>query len=179
MKKLVLVHGWGGNSDYFKDLINKLKGKNIEVKTFNMPDIDNPQIEEWVGFLQEKIKDVDEETYFIGHSIGCQTIMRFLEKLDKTVAGCIFIAGWINLIGLGDDEKPIAKPWLETPIDFYKVKNNVNKIVAIFSDDDPFVPLSDKNIFEDKLNAKTIVLHGKGHIDDINEVIEEIKDFIK
>ncbi len=179
MKRVILVHGWGGSSDYFKDLMKKFNEKNIKVEAFNMPNTDNPKIWEWVGFLQEKVKGLNEETYFIGHSIGCQTILRYLEKVDKKVAGVFFIAGWINLMGLGASEKLIARPWLETPIDFDKIKSNANKITAVFSDDDPFVPLSDKAIFENKLNAKTKVLHNKEHIDDINEVIKEIEDFIK
>ena len=48
-----------------------------------MPNSENPKIEKWVKYLEENIKSVDEQTYFIGHSIGCQTIMRFLEKLHK------------------------------------------------------------------------------------------------
>jgi predicted alpha/beta hydrolase family esterase len=62
-----------------------------------------------------------------------------------------------------EEEKIIAKPWLETPIDYEKIKNNIPKITAIFSDDDPDVDISDKELFEKYLNAKTLVEHEKGH----------------
>ena len=37
--------------------------------------------------------------------------------------------------------------------------------MAIFSDNDPFVPLNDSKIFKNKLNAKIIIEHKKGHFD--------------
>ena len=37
-----------------------------------MPNTANPKIEEWVDYLNSKVDLLNEETYFIGHSIGCQ-----------------------------------------------------------------------------------------------------------
>ena len=87
MKKVYLVHGWGGSSEggWFDWLKLELKSKGYEVKAFDMPNTEEPKIEEWVGYLEANIKDVDEETYFVGYSIGCQTIIRFLEKLHKQI----------------------------------------------------------------------------------------------
>ncbi|MFH1402613.1 MAG: hypothetical protein ABIG87_03265 [Patescibacteria group bacterium] len=65
-----------------------------------------------------------------------------------------------------DEEKEIAKPWLETKLDFEKIKKYANKIIAIFSDNDPDVDLGDKKLFEKYLNAVTIVEHNKGHFSD-------------
>ena len=85
MKKIYLIHGWGGSSGegWFSWLKRNLEKQNFEVYVFNMPDSDNPKIETWVKYLEKNIKNVDKDTFFIGHSIGCQTIMRFLEKLPK------------------------------------------------------------------------------------------------
>ena len=65
-----------------------------------------------------------------------------------------------------EEEKVIAKPWLEEEIDFSKVKLCASKIVAIFSDNDPDVDLGDKELFEKNLGAATIVEHNKGHFSD-------------
>ena len=45
-----------------------------------------------------------------------------------------------------DEEKEIAKPWLETPIDFAKVKQHTKKFFAVFSDNDDVVPQENKNL---------------------------------
>jgi len=179
MKKVYLIHGWGGTGEggWFDWLKSELEGK-ADVVAFDMPDTENPKIEKWVGFLEKNVKP-DKETWFVGHSIGCQTIMRYLEKLPegKKVGGCIFVAGWFNLKGLEKNEIDIAKPWLETRINFNKVKKHCNKFLALFSDNDPVVPLSDSKIFKEKLGAKVIVKHNEEHFNATQEM-PEIIDFI-
>lgn len=74
------------------------------------------------------------------------------------------MAGWFTLMNLKtDEEKEIVKPWLEIPIDFGKVKQHTKKFFAVFSDDDEFVPQNNKELFEQRLGAKTAIEHGKGH----------------
>ena len=131
-----------------------------------MPEPAAPKIEVWVSRLSKIVGDVDENTYFVGHSIGCQTILRYLESLpaDKKVGGATFVAGWFTLMNLKtDEEKEIAKPWLETPIDFDKIKQHTKKFFAVFSDDDEVVSISNKEMFEQKLGAQTAIEHNKGH----------------
>ena len=148
MKKIILVHGWGGSpkDNWFPWLKKELKKNGFQVKALTMPNTDEPKIEEWVPFLAKQVKKTNKNTYFVGHSIGCQTIMRYLEKTKGKVGGIIFTAPWFNLKNLEPEEKPIAKPWLKTVIDYRKVISHTNKIFAIFSDNDPVVPV--KNILQ-------------------------------
>ena len=187
MKKIYLIHGWGGDNEggWFKPLTEKLREQGLEVIAPNMPETINPKIERWVGFLQENIKNIDKDTYFIGHSIGCQAIMRYLEGLDKEIkiGGCIFVAGWFNLTDKTWDEqytKEIAKPWLNKKINFDKIKKHTEKFLAIFSDDDPVVPLTDANLFKNNLNANIIIIKERGHIEEFKEEeFNSILEFIE
>jgi uncharacterized protein len=183
MKRVYLVHSWSGSSmsePWFSWLKKELAKKKIEFYAFDFPNSEKPTIKEWVGFLKEKAKDVDEETYFIGHSIGCQTIMRYLEGLpeNKKIGGCIFVAGWFNLTELSDEEKVTAESWLNRPIKCDKVKKHTANFLAIFSDDDPYVPLSDAEIFKEKLGAKIVIKHGEEHFNETKE-IKEILEAIR
>lgn len=188
MKKVYLIHGWGGsdsNEGWFGWLKEKLKEKGIKIISFNMPNTDEPKIEEWVGFLEKNVKKIDKETYFIGHSVGCQAILRFLEGLPEKVkvGGCVFVAPWMELNKNTIEEEggeviEIAKPWVETPINFNKIKKHCEKFSAIFSDNDPYVPLGNKKLFEKNLNSKSFVLHNKKHFNEVLE-IPEILDFFK
>jgi len=182
MKKVFLIHGWGGDSEgsWFNWLKKELPKKGFKVQAFDMPNTENPRIEEWAGYLEEKIKKVDEETYFIGHSIGCQTIMRFLEKLHKhkKVAGCVFIAGWFDLINLEEEELEIAHPWVNSKIDFDRIKDHCTNFLAIFSNDDPYVHLDEAGKFKELLGAKIIIKKGRRHFEN-EEKIPEILEFIK
>ena len=47
-----------------------------------MPNPSRPEIDSWVSFLKEKVGKLDERTYFVGHRVGCQAIMRLLEKSE-------------------------------------------------------------------------------------------------
>lgn len=169
-KRVFIVHGWGGYPEEgcFPSLKKELEDKGFIVKNPAMPDPLRPQIEIWVQYLKDQVSTPDENTILFGHSIGCQTILRYLESLpkDKKIAGAVFLAGWVHLndeaYETKEDEK-IAKPWLETPINWDKVKSKATKFIAIFSDNDPFVPIDDSKIFENKLGAKIIIEHGKKH----------------
>lgn len=172
MKRVFIIHGWDGSPDepMLRWLRRQLEEKGYAVISPAMPIPDSPEMGVWNERLNRLIKNPDEKTYFIGHSIGCQAILRYIEKLppEIKIGGAVLIAPWINLKpeAFEDEEaEKIAKPWLETPIYFDKVKKHLKKIICIFSDNDPFVPLSDKDIFKEKLNSEIIVEHNKGHYD--------------
>lgn len=187
MKKIYLIHGWGGSNSsegWFGWLKHNLKEKRFEVIGFNMPNTEKPEINAWIGFMKENITDIDKETYFIGHSIGCQAILRYLETLSsKKVGGCIFIAPWMELDKNTIEEEgkeviKIAKPWMETPINFEKIKSHCNNFLAIFSDNDPYVPLESSKLFKKKLNSKIIIKKNQEHFNQV-ETIPEILSFLQ
>ena len=185
MKTIYLIHGWGGSDSserWFGWLKEEMKKKGFNIISFNMPNTNNPKIEEWVGYLEENIniKDIDEQTYFIGHSLGCQTIMRYLEKLHKhkRIGGCVFIAGFFDLINLEPEELKIAHPWVTSKIDFGRILDHCNNFLAIFSDNDPDVHLDEAEKFKKDLGAKIIIKHGEEHFNETNK-IPEILEFIK
>ena len=101
---------------------------------------------------------------------------------EKTkVGGVIFVAGFITLKGLETkEEKEIAKPWLEKPIDFDRIKNKANKFIVIYSDNDPYVSLSNAEVFKKRLRAKVFLERKKGHftkddgVKSLPNVLEEV-----
>jgi len=187
IKRAYLVHGWGGSSEdpWFVWLKKELKKKKFKVYIYDMPDTENPKIENWLDHLRNNINldEVDEHTYFVGHSIGCQTIMRFLEKLHrhKRVAGCAFVAPWLDLINLSPEEMRIAHPWINTKIDFERILDHTSNFLCLFSSNDPYVHVYEAEKFKDKLGAKVIIKENKGHFDEESGVkrITEILGFLK
>ena len=184
MKKIYLVHCWDGTSSdgWYPWLEEKINDQNIKLFKFDMPNTANPKIEEWVDYLNSKVDLLNEETYFIGHSIGCQTILRYLETKEITkIGGILFVAPWLDLLPEAiedEDSYNTAQPWINRPIDFEKVKQFTNNISCIFSDNDYFVSLEQEKEFRNKLNAKTVIVNNKGHIsqdDDVYE-LQEILD---
>lgn len=163
MKKIYIIHRWDGtpDSDWYSWLNQELDTWKIEVGILKMPNTDTPIINEWVSYLKKVIPNPDKNTYFVGHSIGCQAIMRYLEAMDNVkIGGALFVAGWFNLKSLEDEKvKKIAEPWLKTPINFEKVKNSVGRLNVILSDDDPYDCLDENaKIFKERLNANRVFI---------------------
>ena len=61
---------------------------------------------------------------------------------------------------------------METPLDLNKVKSHLPKNVAIFSDNDPFVPLDNQDDFRDKLGSEIIIQHNMKHFSGSEGVTE-------
>ena len=165
-KKIYIVHGWDGSSAkaWTPWAKGELQNLGHEVIFLDMPDPEVPKIGLWVEHLREVVTNPNENTYFIGHSIGCQTILRYLETVDAKVGGAIFVAGWFALENLEDGEvEDIARPWLSIPIDTNKIKNVLTKSVLLISDNDPYGGF-DENVekFSD-LGSEIIVIPDAGH----------------
>jgi len=186
-KRVFIVHGWGGNPDegWFPWLKKELEKRNFKVEVPAMPGTEHPKIETWVPYLAKLVKKADKDTYFVGGSIGCQTILRYLETNAGKIGGVVFVAGWVSLAPKAmptKEDKKIAKPWLETPIDFGKIKKTTKNFTAVFSDNDPYVPMENIDIYRKKLGAKIIIEKKKGHFsgeDNITELPIVLNELLK
>jgi hypothetical protein len=180
-KRVVIVHGWDGTptDGWFLWLTKELVSKGFEVVGPQLPDADEPRVERWVPALAQAVGTPDEQTYFIGHSMGCQTIARYLEFLPEgtKVGGAVFVAGFFKrLTGLEEEEgsEEIGRQWLEAPLDLSKVRSHLPKSIAIFSDNDPFVPLDNQDDFRNKLGSEIIIQKRMGHFSGSGDGILEL-----
>ena len=169
-KRVYIIHGWEGypEENWFPWLKHEVEAKGFEVQVPQMPDADSPRINKWIPALAQIVKNPDVDTYFVGHSMGCQAIARYLEALPEgiKIGGVIFVAGFFKrLTGLGEepDYEEVEKDWMKTPIDFDKIKIHFEQSVAIFSDNDPYVPLDNQDDFRGKLGSKIIIQHKMNH----------------
>lgn len=169
-KRVIVVHGWDGYPEegWFPWLKKELESKGFDVAIPQFPDPGSPRIQRWVPKLSETVGAADSQTYFVGHSMGCQAIVRYLERLPETVVvgGAVFVAGFFQrLTNLGDAPHVVEtqKHWLEMPLDFSKVRSHLPKSVAIFSDNDPWVPLENQESFRNQIGSEIVTEHTKGH----------------
>ena len=187
MKRAIIVHGWDGFPEeaWFPWLKRELEARGYAVDVPQMPEAATPKIDLWVPMLAQAVEAPDAELVLIGHSIGVQTILRYLETIDVKIKGVLAVAGFFTLIpgsiGAAEDEA-VAAPWLMTPIDTDKVKASAEKIVAIFSDNDQFVALENVEMFKKRLGAETHVLPHRGHMgggDNVSELPEALEAILK
>lgn len=173
-KLALIVHRWGGTpkSDWYPWARAQLRTRGYDVLVPSMPNTDEPDITAWTHELQTMLEgNPAQSLLLIGHSSGCQTILRTLEKTQSEVDRAIFIAGWVQLTGLTETEAKVVKPWLTQPIEALTVAHCLKESIALFSSDDPYVPLMpNQAFFQQKIGAKPVILSGYGHFDEDTNV---------
>ncbi len=131
-------------------------------------------------------QDIDENTFLIGHSVGCQAVLRIIDSLPEgaKAGGVVLVAGWVSVPaweGRTDEQKAILNDWMNPPLDLQEVARHAKHFAAIFSDDDEFVPKENWRACEEQLHAKVIVKHNAGHFEakddsQLPEVIDAVME---
>lgn len=185
-KRAFIIHRWDGlpDGDWYPWLRDELEQKGFKVTVPAMPDTSEPKIGAWVSHLRKIAGQPDEDTYFIGHSIGCQAIMRYLETSNAKIGGLIFVAGWFHLKNLENEEvEEIAGPWLTTPINFPRIKERTSKITVFLSSNDPFDYSKENEIgFKELLSARVFMETNLGHFtadDGVSKVPAVLKEILR
>ncbi|HSU72629.1 MAG TPA: alpha/beta fold hydrolase [Candidatus Binatia bacterium] len=182
MKRIFIVHGWefSPEMNWYPWLKRELEKKDFKVLVPAMPNPEAPVIKTWVDALAHAVGTPDKQTFFIGHSIGCQTILRYLSTVTSSVGGVVLVAPWLTLSDAALPDKnyrAIAKPWLETRIKQANILQHAGPIIAIFCDDDPYVPMENERKFKESFGAVTKTISGKGHFtseDGVTEIREAL-----
>ena len=175
-KRAFLIHGWKGYPEegWRPWLKKKLEEKRFEVVIPAMPDTAAPTMDKWVPYLTKVVEIPDENTYFVGHSLGCITILRYLEilKEDQKAGGTVLVAGFAHDLEY-DGYKGELSSFFRAPLDWEKIKKHCFKFISIHSDDDTWVSVKHSGIFREKLGAEAIIMHNMKHFsgdDGINEL---------
>ena len=185
--KIYLVPRWAGNihSDWYDSVFNLIKNKyKISIDRLEMPNWNEPNVDESIEYLSNRVKQLNLQTYFIGHSVGCQAIIRFLTKRfekdnDLQIGGCLFVAGWFEIDNAWDS----LKPWLNiNDIDFNLISKRLVFNKLVLSNNDPFTTnyLNNKSLWELKLNSKVVIYPDRKHFNETEElnVFREIENMI-
>lgn len=161
-KRAFLIHGWESypSEGWLPWLKKELEKKGFETIAPAMPDTKHPKMIAWLKHLKKIVGTPDRNYYFVGHSLGCVTILRYLETLKKgqRIGGAVLIAGFTSNLGYDDLGKFFTKP-----INWKKIETHCRKFVAVHSDNDPYVSLHYGSFFKKKLGAKLVVKHNMKH----------------
>lgn len=163
MKRVFVVPGWKGKptSNWFPWLANELRLWGVYVNVLAMPNAEAPLLHEWLETITKAVGEPDEETFFIGHSLGSIAILRYLESLPASteIGGVISVAGFPESINRTE-----ITTFFAHPLDYEKIKAIVaKKMIAIQSRDDPFVPFAHGETLRDKLGAKLVPVKNGAH----------------
>ncbi len=158
-----MIHCWEAKPDsrWYPWLKEELGKRGFKVYVPAMPNTMHPRQGAWVRKLADLVGKPDKDCYFVGHSVGAITILRYLESLraGQKVGGAVFVAGFASNLAYHDLETFFSKP-----IDWKRIKSHCTDFIAIASDNDPFVSTHyATDIFKNNLGATPIIEHMKGH----------------
>ena len=168
--RVIVVHGWMGTSlnDWMPWLGKELKKRGIRVDVLDMPETRYPEMAKWNAHLSKSIGKPDKNTFLVGHSLGGQAVLRYLgnSKSSLKIGGALIVASWINRRKkrfASRANKKLITPWLKTPFEWNKILKHTKNFTAIYSDNDPYVPMSAGKMLKQKLGAKFVLAHNKWH----------------
>lgn len=165
MKRVIIIHGWEGvPHDTWKPWLKKeLEKRGFEVVAPQMPGGIAPKLQEWLSTIAELVGKLDTQTFFVGHSLGCIAIIRYLATLprESKAGGCVFIAGFSSDLGT-----PEIAEFYTSPAEVAKAKTHAEKFTVIYSDNDDKVPMEKSVEFKNQLDAVEIIEHNKKHINE-------------
>lgn len=172
MKRVIIVHGWDGHPDecWFPWLKKELEGRGYSVDVPQLPQPDQPTIDNWVSALAQIAGVIDQETTFVGHSTGCAAILHLLERQPAgTKVGRVVLVGpWLTKLKTLHKETPddqrLAQAWLDHQPNWTRIRSVVHRVVGIFSDNDQYVDLADADVLRQELKAKIVIEHNLGHM---------------
>ena len=185
MKKVYLIHGFEGkpNGGWRPYIMRELGKQDIYCCALSMPSPDKPILLEWLNEVKQYTdRDIDDEIYLVGHSLGGTTILRYLEKFDsKNIKGVIIVsAPCVN-----KKEGSRISEFLKDDFNWLLIKNKVNKVVVVHGDDDPLVPMSDAEKITEKLEGELIIIKNGKHLNggagfiELPELLESIIKMVK
>ena len=175
-KALVLVvHAYGGSPrKFWYPRLCEHVGDLADVEVIRMTNPSTPCIAVWLEDLEHRVsklaaaaaaggeegaRDPDQQQvlYLVGHSVGCQTIIRFLAKPSTTelfkgikvggsagsssgrcdgnrvlrLGGCLLVAAWFEVV----DPWEGMLPWCQTPVDCNAARSTLALAGGLGEDD--------------------------------------------
>jgi uncharacterized protein len=171
MKNAILLHGSSSTpkSFWLPSIEKFLEKKGYIVWAPQLPKPESPDLKIQLPFVLKNV-DFDKETIIIGHSAGCPLILSILENIDVKIKKAILVAGYARRLNKMKEKslkklEEQAEPILQKKYNWKKIKNSVEKIIFINSDNDPWGCNDKEGEYMFKhLGGELIIQHGEGHM---------------
>lgn len=190
MKKTTLtLHGWWGDSseNWLPWLKKELENKVENLFIPNLPNTNNPVLEEQLDYINIYSSDFSKWWNIIGHSLGCQLALKFVEENNISNSTIILVAPTypnlaLELTEILWDSYETLKKYYDTTNDFEKINKLNNEFIVFLSDNDPYINMENaKNFYSNLENIKFVEFSKKGHFNKSAGVLElrEVLDYLK
>lgn len=178
MKNALILHGTDFDKDKKQHLNNwfpwlKTELEKIGYKVYlpELPEAWHPDLDRYWNFFKDF--DFNNETIIIGHSSGAAAVFGILNKLpgEKKIKMAISVAGFYK------DEGWNCEGLFKQEFKWQKIKDQAEKIILIYSDDDPYVKPYHAEYLGNKLAIKPFLIKNRKHFN--LEAGDKFKEFLE
>lgn len=182
MESYFLIHGSYGNpyKNWLPWLKSQLSKRKLNCIVPNFPSPYKQDYESWGEVLKAywKVGYITENTTFITHSLGGIFIVKFLIENHIKIKKMITVAGFNNI--QFEEDNSLYDSFYMDNNQLQKLKDICGKIICIFSDNDPYVPIKEAEKFAENLNAEKVEIKNAGHFNEKSgyKEFKEILEYI-
>lgn len=162
-KHVYILPGFGATpaDHWFPWLKNKLTKNGYIVDILEMPNPSEPELAVWLNYLEQNIRSVNEQTYFVAHSLGCIALLQYLNALtpDTKIGGLVLVLGFTTPLEL----LPELDEFTKNEINFEHLTQLTNNRLIIASQNDTIVPFEQTKELGELMNTRLISIAKGGH----------------
>ncbi len=154
---VLILHAWHNYpaDHWYPWLSGELTKKGYSVSIPELPTM-NTNLPDLEAQLPVAAAFLKENTIVIGHSLGSLLAMRLAEKYS--FGKMILVAGW-DFNELTTEHRLFWK----NPIDHVAIKQHVQDIYCVTSDNDPYITAITAEDMSKRLGGKYVLVKGAGH----------------
>ncbi len=175
-ERVCILPRWAGraDSDWYPWIRAELARSHpgLPVTMLDLPNPSAPVFDQCVASMRRELGDelaALRQTILVGHSVGCQALMRYLAGLapssetdgSQGVEHLVCVAGWWTI----DEPWPALRPWVDTNFDLARLRSAVTGVSVLLGDDDPFTHdwRANQALWDQRLDARAKLVAGAKH----------------
>ena len=150
-KNVYIIHGFDASSTrhWFPWLNKFLTDKGVTTESIDMPTPAQPDCKTWISFLSEHLTSVTSNTYFVAHSLGCITTLRYLQTVAAPIGGAVLVSGFDQSI----PDFSFLDEFTATIPNYKLLSRTIPNRAVVSAIDDPIVPHEFSRSFADRFDA--------------------------
>lgn len=182
MTNVFIIHGVGGHPEenWFPWLKGELEKLDCNVIIPQFPTPENQTLNEWLKVLDYYKDKINQDTIFIGHSLGVPFVLNVAERCP--IKAAYLVAGFTGVAGNQFDDG--MKTFAQRDFKWKKIKHNCPNFYVFHSDNDPYIDLKKGEALTKNLGVDLIFVPSAGHFNEaagytkFDLLLEKIKEQI-
>ena len=167
-RNVFIFHGTEGHpkENWFPWLKEELeqKGMQVHVPQFPSPPVVAAKISEWFDVLDGYREFINEDTIFVGHSLGGLFTLRVLETLNHKIKETFLVAAPIGVEPILYYDRDFAFSGFD--FNWEKIRNSSYHFTVFHSDDDPYVDMENGSQLARHLGIDLSFIPNSGHFNE-------------